>query len=1194
MKTMENRAIMGKDGQRSMFHIKNAVGVNVCNYSWYADLEQEVLIPPGAYFKILRHWKERSSLYIIEMEQLPPPQEISDLTFDKEDKEEPPSQMAAPTVEQSPNILGALKVTWVPPYDGGCPIEEYHLQYRLLKAPSKRSLTTLELDPQPSTSFSSSTGALVKKTHKSFSISKFKKQQLTKKMSVNKKFPLKKINSTGTIPSSSKINKQNTKQFSKTVPALPSPNNLEKRSRKRREATVTESEWSEVLLPSLLVMEDNEYILDAENLLQMQTYEVRMRARNSIGVCQFWSFRSGRVNICQTGAKQPDAVEGDMYSTLAPPRNSKKKGKNGAVLPRLLLWFDPPSDGGDPITRYRITYSKMPAYSPNATKIFNVFEVSADVERIEFPEDSDYGPHDPFVISVEACNSKGWGPPSKKFAAYIHWNQGDKVIYRKREHTENMEKRLLEREGFVVEMKYLKIKLRKRGNIFGKSFDATTTELKLIECDTSFQDYFSKYLKTLINGYTPIHNAAKRGHVQMMKDLLAVELEGEFKARLEENSHGTPNEIRGNGYSPLLTAIRSHTPGSSLDMISLLLKAKAKVNYERPLADSGSWKPTTPLLMAVQQSTTDVITILIEAKAEINRADNKKQRTPLFVACSKGSVPVVAQLLSKKASVNTPPINDKGLTCLHEAAKKGVTEVVGLLLDAKAEMHAASMRGQNALHISSEYSSIDTVKILLSRGCNVNAVARKGLTPLHYASKAGSLPTVLTLLEANADCCAVSEDGWLPLHSAASRGHHDVLRMIISKLQALGRSEEISKPNAMKYTPLMLAAASGSVQSVSTLLDAGETRLSEGFALAAKFGKFSVVQFLINAKADLTVPYKGTLPLMLAALGGHDSVVTLLLDHKADPNTSAFITTENSIDGPEVERTSLQVAVCTCGHKTIKRLIEAKSRVDSRTETNATPLHLAASHGSTDKMKSALKTLLACGAELEAQDNQLRTALWSAVECQSFVATKVLLESKASVDHRAHSKHSPRSTLLIEAIRLGNRELFDILMQAKADPNATLPSGDSTLHIAASKNGSDPVIVHMLERLVTCKKILNTANKQGMTPVILAAAFGQRSTCITLMESKADISSVTESGLTPAIAASYFGHERVLQVLLKSGQDVMQGNLVKVFDKNEDAFPRLQNLNVPISMSKREQCEKMITMHNTIRTLNDIGMLDII
>ena len=62
-------------------------------------------------------------------------------------------------------------------------------------------------------------------------------------------------------------------------------------------------------------------------------------------------------------------------STLAPPRNSKKKGHNGTALPHLLLWFDPPSDGGDPITKYRITYSKMPAYAPTVTKIFNVFEV---------------------------------------------------------------------------------------------------------------------------------------------------------------------------------------------------------------------------------------------------------------------------------------------------------------------------------------------------------------------------------------------------------------------------------------------------------------------------------------------------------------------------------------------------------------------------------------------------------------------------------------------------------------------------------------------------------------------------------------------------------------------------------------------------------------------------------------------------
>ena len=91
-------------------------------------------------------------------------------------------------------------------------------------------------------------------------------------------------------------------------------------------------------------------------------------------------------------------------------------------------------------------------------------------------------------------------------------------------------------------------------------------------------------------------------------------------------------QIRYNGYSPLLTAIRSHTLGSPLAMvcdrertcllvtracaaiptstrtimqISLLVDAKATVNYERPLGDISSWKPTTPLLMAVQVNPLD-------------------------------------------------------------------------------------------------------------------------------------------------------------------------------------------------------------------------------------------------------------------------------------------------------------------------------------------------------------------------------------------------------------------------------------------------------------------------------------------------------------------------------------------------------------------------------------------------------------
>ena len=52
--------------------------------------------------------------------------------------------------------------------------------------------------------------------------------------------------------------------------------------------------------------------------------------------------------------------------------------------------------------------------------------------------------------------------------------------------------------------------------------------------------------------------------------------------------------------------------------------------------------------MILQHGMTDVIEVLVESKAEINRADNKKQRTPLFVASSRGCVPVVVQLLAKK------------------------------------------------------------------------------------------------------------------------------------------------------------------------------------------------------------------------------------------------------------------------------------------------------------------------------------------------------------------------------------------------------------------------------------------------------------------------------------------------------------------------------------------------------------------
>lgn len=67
----------------------------------------------------------------------------------------------------------------------------------------------------------------------------------------------------------------------------------------------------------------------------------------------------------------------------------------------------------------------------------------------------------------------------------------------------------------------------------------------------------------------------------------------------------------------------------------------------------------------------------------------------------------------------------------------GDTDVVQLLLDNGADVHARNRYGSTPLHRVASAGYKDVAELLLARGAEVNVMNNKGQTPLHKAAIAG-------------------------------------------------------------------------------------------------------------------------------------------------------------------------------------------------------------------------------------------------------------------------------------------------------------------------------------------------------------------------------------------------------------------------------------------------------------------------
>jgi ankyrin repeat protein len=342
-----------------------------------------------------------------------------------------------------------------------------------------------------------------------------------------------------------------------------------------------------------------------------------------------------------------------------------------------------------------------------------------------------------------------------------------------------------------------------------------------------------------------------------------------------------------------------------------------------------------------------------------------------------------------------------------------------------------------------------------------------------------------------------------PLHRAATAGQLVVAEFLLQN----GAEIEARGPNGR--TPLHYASSAGQKAMVELLLKNKASVLatdSEGYTalhLAAENGMRNVAELLLASGIDINAKSrKNVTPLHLAIANSFNSVATLLIDRHANLDIVADYFPEKNWWG--------------------------------------TPLHVAAYKG--DEAIAAL--LLAKKANPKIIDGAGQTPLLAAVSRRNLGVAKQLLAQGVDVNEKVPDGKQADRTALHFALMNGQKEMVELLLRYKADPNARF---DASLD--PSQKGLTPLVLAAWQRLPEIVELLLAANADpnlksdnGRAPILEAlqnpATTQRLKMTKVLLEHGANPNVRDFEQATPLMRAVFIGDKEIVELLLAHKAEV--------------------------------------------------------
>jgi ankyrin repeat protein len=245
----------------------------------------------------------------------------------------------------------------------------------------------------------------------------------------------------------------------------------------------------------------------------------------------------------------------------------------------------------------------------------------------------------------------------------------------------------------------------------------------------------------------------------------------------------------------------------------------------------------TPLHLACMEEHADIVLELIMAQADVSTIDDLKQ-TALHKIVQSGSLEVM-QVLVEHGDPHLDMADAHGTTALLLAAELGKTHFVEYLLTREPGLALASNElGWTGLHLcshgremrrnSTKPGKFNTcAKILMDAKALVDAPDEDKKTPLHRAAQTGDKEIVQVLLQGGAHPSFEDYCRWTPLHYAAQDGHLDVARIL------LDAKAWVQQQSPASLTPLAVATMENQVKMAELLMKYGADHGLRGKGLAS-------------------------------------------------------------------------------------------------------------------------------------------------------------------------------------------------------------------------------------------------------------------------------------------------------------------------------------------------------------------------
>lgn len=278
---------------------------------------------------------------------------------------------------------------------------------------------------------------------------------------------------------------------------------------------------------------------------------------------------------------------------------------------------------------------------------------------------------------------------------------------------------------------------------------------------------------------------------------------------------------------------------------------------------------------------------------------------------------------------------------------------------------------------------------------------------------------------------------------------------------------------------------------------------------AAREGNLAGVKSALDAGFDIQQrDPDGMTLLMLAAVGGHQEVASLLIDSGAD--VSDLCEDDNEFD-------ALMMACADGRTAVVELLLDRGANVNNRYAIpssrgkigNQTALSMASNRGHLD----VCRLLISRGAELEvAADSGYTALMWALVNGASEEAAELLLDSGANPDPGtlpAEEWSEAKTTPLILATSNGLAGIALRLIEANVNIDAQDGSGSTAIK-HASRNGLDSVVKALIDKGAN----LNLADEEGWTPLISAASRAAWGAMQHLIDAGAEVNHTADGGAT--------------------------------------------------------------------------------